>query len=192
MKKYFNEIKKFKKGSVTTVEFVIVLGILTIFLFLPFALYSSYQTKAIVEDTKERALQLVSIYGEVNTQVLKTLATEFTYYGLVPPEGKRTVIIFSNISEEPDTDYDTGYTGNKTVVEVYYSGGTCRAEVVKNSMPKAYKKNKDVIFCEMQVPANNFLNSILKLINTEMHNTNMTGATLAYKSIGYRASEYVE
>lgn len=183
---------KRKKASVTTVEFVIILVVLTIFLFLPFALYSSYQTKSIVEDTKERALQLVSMYGEVNDQVLKTLATEFQYYGLLPKEGKRIVIMFSNITTNPNTDYSTGYSGDKTVIEIYYKNGICRAEAVKNSMPKAYKKNKDIIFCEMQVPADNFLNSTLKLVGAEMSNKNLTGAKLAYKSIGYRASEFVE
>lgn len=193
MKKYF---KKLKEANVTTVEFVIILSVLTIFLFLPFALYSSYQTKAIVEDTKERALQMVSIYGEVNTQVLKTLVNEFQTYGLIPPKGKRTVIVFSNVTADPDTDIITEqnglYSGNKTIIEIYYSGTTCKAEVIKNSMSKATKKNKDVIYCQMQVPANNFLNSTLKLVGSQMSNNNSTGATLAYKSIGYKASEFVE
>lgn len=187
LKQYYN-----KKGAATTVEFVIILVVLTIFLFLPFALYSSYQTKSIVEDTKERALQLVSVYGEVNNTVLNTLAKEVQYYGLVPKEGQRIVIMFSNITQNPDTDYSTGYSGDKTVIEIYKDNGTVRAVAVKNSMRQALKKNKDIIFCEFQVPADNFLNSILGLFGSKMTNSNLTGAELAYKSIGYKASEYVE
>lgn len=189
--KYFKNIKK---GSVTTVEFVIILIVLTLFLFLPFALYSSYQTKAIVEDIKERTLQLVSIYGEVNDTVLDTLVKEIQFYGLEPQEGKEIIVIFSNITKSPAEDYNSGMSGEKTIVTISKKSGLVNAKVFRNQMKKAYKKDKDVIFCEMQVPADNFLNSVLGLIGTEMDNSNSqyTKAKLAYKAIGYKASEFVE
>lgn len=186
--------KNLKRGAVETLEFVITIVLLTIFLFLPFAIYSTYMNKAIIEDAKERCLHLVSIYGEVNDMVVNSIARELDYYGLVPSDSdQRIVITISNVSNGGSEDYSStsGDSSHVVIIVTRVNDGGDVIATKTGSIPTAYKLNKDILYCEMQVPSDKFLNSVYGLIGIHMSNENQTGATLAYKSMGYRASEYV-
>ena len=89
-----------RKGSVTTMEFVIVLLVLTFFIFYPFAMYSSYQQRDVLEDIKDRGLQLVATTGEANSTIVDTITKEFSFYGLKPKQGEKIIITFYNTTKD--------------------------------------------------------------------------------------------
>ena len=91
-----------KKGNVLTMELAIILLILTFFIFFPFAIYSSYQEKFILEDIKDRGLQIVSTTGRADEDTIRTLMNEFNFYRLKPKQGQEITITFYNI------DIDSG------------------------------------------------------------------------------------
>lgn len=183
-----------RKGSVTTMEFVIVLLILTFFIFYPFAMYSSYQQRDVLEDIKDRGLQLVATTGEANSTIIDTITKEFSFYGLKPKQGERIIITFYNTTKDEGEFSENVLTaGKKTVVELITDAtNQLKWRIIHDNMTKALRKDKDIIRMTIQYPSDGFLNGVLRMIGKKVENDNFTGAPLAYKVSGFIMSEYVD
>lgn len=183
-----------RKGSVTTMEFVIVLLVLTFFIFYPFAMYSSYQQRDVLEDIKDRGLQLVATTGEANSTIVDTITKEFSFYGLKPKQEEKIIITFYNTTKD-EGEFSEGVltAGKKTVVELTTdSSNQLKWKIIYDNMTKALRKDKDIIRMTIQYPSDGFLNGTLKMIGRKLENENDTGAKLAYKVSGFIMSEYVD
>jgi len=182
-----------KKGSVATVEFVIIVLILTFFIFCPFAIYSSYQQRDILEDIKDRGLQLVATTGEANNTIIDTMAKEFSFYGFKPKQGEKIIITFYNSSKDEGEFSENVLTaGKKTVVELTTDASNqLNWRIIHDNMTKALRKDKDIIRMTIQYPSDGFLNGVFRMIGKKLENKNDTGATVAYKVSGFIMSEYV-
>lgn len=183
-----------RKGSVTTMEFVIVLLVLTFFIFYPFAMYSSYQQRDVLEDIKDRGLQLVATTGEANSTIVDTITKEFSFYGLKPKQEEKIIITFYNTTKD-EGEFSEGVltAGKKTVVELTTdSSNQLKWKIIHDNMTKALRKDKDIIRMTIQYPSDGFLNGTLKMIGRKLENENDTGAKLAYKVSGFIMSEYVD
>lgn len=183
-----------RKGNVATMEFVIVLLILTFFIFYPFAMYSSYQQRDVLEDIKDRGLQLVATTGEANSTIVDTITKEFSFYGLKPKQGERIIITFYNTTkDEGEFNENVLTAGKKTVVELTTdSSNQLKWKIIHDNMTKALRKDKDIIRMTIQYPSDGFLNGTLRMIGRKLENENDTGAKLAYKVSGFIMSEYVD
>ncbi|QUH21981.1 hypothetical protein [Alkaliphilus sp. B6464] len=181
-----------KKGNVLTLEFVIIIIILTFFIFYPFALYSAYQTKDIIADVKDRSLQLVATTGEVTPIIVDSLEKELEFYNLKPNSNQRIIMAFYNMTQDNGEFNDSTLSaGKKTVVEFTTdSNGRLKGRIVHDNMSKAYRKDYDIIRMTLEYPSDNFLNSTLRMIGKKLTNTNNTGAELAFKTSGFIMSEY--
>ena len=181
-----------RRGSVTTMELVIVLLILTFFIFYPFAMYSSYQQRDILEDIKDR-LQLFATTGEANSTIIDTITKVF-FYGLKPKQGERIIITFYNTTKDEGEFSENVLTaGKKTVVELTTDAANqLKWRIIHDNMTKALRKDKDIIRMTIQYPSDGFLNGTLRMIGRKLENDNNTGATLAYKVSGFIMSEYVD
>lgn len=183
-----------KRGNVVTLEFVILLTILTFFIFYPFALYSSYQTKDILSDIKDRGLQLVSTTGEMNNTTADSLGKEFAFYGLKPETNQKIIVTLYNTTKDAGQMSESDINSGKKAVVIYTTdaSGNLNFNVQKNTMSKAYRKDQDIERMTIQYPSDGFLNSVLKMIGKNVNNTNDTGTGLAFKVSGFVQSEYVE
>ena len=181
-----------KRGNVATVEFVIVMVILTFFIFFPFAIYSSYSQKNVLENIKDRGLHLTASKGAPDDEVINSLINEFEFYGLEPKEGEQIIIRFYKLSLT-----DNGMeTEDTSVYEIKKEGESLNFEQF-GEMSKALKENKDIIRITIEYPADNFLNSILGLIYGKkegdekvLTNSNATGAAYSIAVSGFIMSEY--
>lgn len=183
-----------RKGSVTTMELVIVLLILTFFIFYPFAMYSSYQERDVLEDIKDRGLQLVATTGEPNNVLIDSIAKEFSFYGLKPKQGEKIIVTFYNTTKDEGEFSENVLTaGKKTVVEFTTDASNqLNWRFIHDNMTKALRKDKDIIRMTIQYPSDGFLNGTLRMIGKKLENNNDTGADLAYKVSGFIMSEYVD
>lgn len=183
-----------KKGSVTMMEFVIVLLILTFFIFYPFAMYSSYQERDVLEDIKDRGLQLVATTGEVTNTIVDSIGKEFEFYGFKPKQGKQIVVTFYNTTQDEGEYNDGMLTSGKKTVAVFTTDSSKKLtwDIVHNDMTKALRKNQDIIRMTIQYPSDGFLNGTLRMIGKKLENENDTGAKLAFKVSGFIMSEYVD
>lgn len=175
-------------------EFVIVLLVLTFFIFYPFAMYSSYQQRDVLEDIKDRGLQLVATTGEANSTIVDTITKEFSFYGLKPKQEEKIIITFYNTTKD-EGEFSEGVltAGKKTVVELTTdSSNQLKWKIIYDNMTKALRKDKDIIRMTIQYPSDGFLNGTLKMIGRKLENENDTGAKLAYKVSGFIMSEYVD
>lgn len=176
-----------------TLEFVIILVILTFVMFYPFALYSTYQTTDLLSGIKDRGLQLVSTNGELTPVIAETLINEFDFYGLGSKQGERIIVTVYNTTKD-DGAYGTTLTsGKKTVLELKTdTSGVLTGSIIHNGMTKALKNDQDLIRVTIEYPSDNFLNATLGMIGRSMENTNNTGAKLAFKTSGFIMSEYTK
>lgn len=183
-----------RRGNVITMELVIALLILTFFIFYPFAIYSAYQQRDILEDIKDRGLQLVATTGEANSTIIDTITKEFSFYGLKPKQGERIIITFYNTTKDEGEFSENVLTaGKKTVVEITTdSTNQLKWRILHDNMTKALRKDKDIIRMTIEYPSDGFLNSVLRMIGKKIKNNNFTGATFAYKVSGFIMSEYVD
>lgn len=183
-----------KKGNVITMEFIIILLILTFFIFYPFALYSAYQQRDILEDIKDRGLQLVATTGQPTNTIIESIGKEFEFYGFKPKNGEQIVVTFYNTTQDEGRFEDDILTAGKKTVVVYKtdSSGKLTWEIIHDNMTKAYRKNQDIIRMTIQYPSDGFLNATLRMIGKKLTNKNDTGAELAYKVSGFIMSEYVD
>ena len=150
-----------KKGNVLTMELAIILLILTFFIFFPFAIYSSYQEKNILEDIKDRGLQIVSTTGRADEDTIRTLMNEFNFYKLKPKQGQEITITFYNI----DIDSGEMESEKKAVYKFVNNNGLLEGiEPIEDTMGIALKENRDIIRMTIEYPGGDFLNSILRLI----------------------------
>lgn len=181
-----------RKGNIAVMEFLIIAIILTFFIFFPFAVFSAYQQRNILEDIKDRTLQLVSVSGSPNTAIFDTITKEFEFYNLKPKTGQRIIVSFYNVSQDANQFNDPSLTtGKKTVLQITNNSGKLTYTVLLNAMTPAYRERNDIIRVAIQYPADDLLNSVLSLIGRQLTNTNDTNAKFAYKVSGYAMSEYV-
>lgn len=182
-----------RKGNVMTLEFVIILIILTFFIFYPFALYSTYQTTDLLSSIKERGLQLVSTSGELTPVIAETLVNEFDFYGFGTKQGERIIITVYNITKDEGAYGSTLTSGKKTVLEIKTdTSGVLTGNIIHSGMTPALKNDRDNIRFTIEYPSDNFLNATLGMIGKSMENVNNTGAKLAFKSSGFIMSEYTK
>lgn len=183
-----------RRGNIITLEFVIIVVILTFFIFFPFALYSAYQTRDDLADIKDRGLQLVATTGEVTPIIIDSLKKEFEFYNLIPDKNQRIIMIFYNVTKDNGEFNEQNLNaGKKTVVEFTVdNNGKLISKIIHDNMTKAYRKDNDIIRMTIEYPLDNFLNSTLKLIGKKLTNNNNTGANLAIKTSGFIMSEYKE
>ena len=181
-----------KKGNVLTLEFVIIMIILTFFIFYPFALYSAYQTKDILADIKDRSLQLVATTGEVTPTIVDSLEKELDFYSLKPSAGTKASMVFYNTTQDNGSFNEQDLTsGRKTVVEfTTLNNGEVEGRIIHDNMTKAHRKNYDIVRVTFEYPSDNFLNSTLRMIGQELTNINNTGTELALKTSGFIMSEF--
>lgn len=180
-----------RKGNVVTLEFVIILVILTFFIFYPFALYSTYQTTDLLSGIKDRGLQLVSTNGSLTPVIAESLVKEFEFYGLDTKPDERIIVTVYNTSKDEGAYGTSLASGKKTVLEIKTdAAGVLSGTIIHNGMSKAMKRDQDVIRLTIEYPSDNFLNATLKMIGRSMENTNNTGAKLAFKTSGFIMSEY--
>ena len=183
-----------RRGSITMMEFVIVLLILTFFIFYPFAMYSAYQERDVLEDIKDRGLQLVATTGEPTNTIIDSIGKEFEFYGFKPKQGERIVVTFYNVTQDEGEFNEDVLTGGKKTVAVFTtdSNNKLKWEIIHDNMTKAYRKNQDIIRMTIQHPSDGFLNATLRMIGRKLENKNDTGAKLAFKVSGFIMSEYVD
>jgi len=183
-----------RRGSITMMEFVIVLLILTFFIFYPFAMYSAYQERDVLEDIKDRGLQLVATTGEPTNTIIDSIGKEFEFYGFKPKQGERIVVTFYNVTQDEGEFNEDVLTGGKKTVAVFTtdSNNKLKWEIIHDNMTKAYRKSQDIIRMTIQHPSDGFLNATLRMIGRKLENKNDTGAKLAFKVSGFIMSEYVD
>lgn len=183
-----------RRGSITMMEFVIVLLLLTFFIFYPFAMYSAYQERDVLEDIKDRGLQLVATTGEPTNTIIDSIGKEFEFYGFKPKQGERIVVTFYNVTQDEGEFNEDVLTGGKKTVAVFTtdSNNKLKWEIIHDNMTKAYRKNQDIIRMTIQHPSDGFLNATLRMIGRKLENKNDTGAKLAFKVSGFIMSEYVD